>query len=63
MSDFQPGGVQKLPFETVLFAKLFVKVKVAVSIVHYYGVTDRCEVKPDLMHAPGFDVHPRQRRL
>ena len=63
MVELESAGMQKLAFEAILFGKMFIEVKIPMLIVQHNGITNRCEVKPDLMHAPGFNVHARQRGL
>ena len=59
----EPASVQKLPLQAIAFGKMLIEVEVPVLIVQHHGITERCEMKPDLMHAPGFDNHARQRGL
>ena len=47
--------MQKLPLESVGFAKSPVESKVSVLIVQHHRITESCEVEADLMHPTGLN--------
>lgn len=53
----QFGSVKKLPFQAEAFAKLPIKIKIAVLIVHDNRMTELGEVQADLMQAAGIEAH------